>query len=79
VINSEPDRGGYFIIVHNARSIVLKKNISRFLWDAHNCEESLRGDELGISTKYLDYWNDLNDIWFLGMQVINGLMTQVPT
>jgi hypothetical protein len=55
------------------------KNISRFLWDAHNCEESLRGDELGISTKYLDYWNDLNDIWFLGMQVINGLMTQVPT
>jgi hypothetical protein len=79
VINSEPDRGGYFIIVHNARSIVLKKNISRFLWDAHNCEESLRGDELGISTKYLDYWNDLNDIWFLGMQVINGLMTQVHT
>ena len=50
----------------------------RFLWDAHNCEESLSEDELGISANYLDYWNDLNDLWFLGMQVLNSLMPQVP-
>jgi hypothetical protein len=49
----------------------------RFLWDAHNCEESLSEDELGISANYLDAWNDLSDLWFLGMQVLNSLMPQV--
>jgi hypothetical protein len=51
----------------------------RFLWDAHNCEESLNEDELGISANYLDHWNDLSDLWFLGMQVLNSLMPQVRT
>ena len=52
---------------------------TRFLWDAHNCEESLNEDELGISANYLDHWNDLSDLWFLGMQVLNSLMPQVKT
>lgn len=52
--------------------------IVRFLWDAHNCEESLNEDELGISSNYLDHWNDLGDLWFLGMQVLNSLMPQLP-
>jgi hypothetical protein len=55
----------------------LYKIPSRFLWDAHNCEESLNEDELGISANYLDYWNDLGDLWFLGMQVLNGIIPQV--
>ena len=51
--------------------------ISRFLWDAHNCEESLDEEELGVSTNYLNHWNDLVDLWYLGMQVLANLLTQV--
>lgn len=50
----------------------------RFLWDAHNCEESLDEEELGVSTNYLNHWNDLVDLWYLGMQVLANLLTQLP-
>ena len=46
----------------------------RFLWDAFNCEESDMGDELEVSTAYLMAWNEIADIWFLGMQVIISLL-----
>ena len=52
--------------------------IVRFLWDAHNCEESLDEEELGVSTNYLNHWNDLVDLWYLGMQVLANLITQIP-
>ena len=52
--------------------------IVRFFWDAHNCEESLDEEELGVSSNYLNHWNDLVDLWYLGMQVLANLLTQVP-
>jgi len=52
--------------------------IVRFLWDAHNCEESLDEEELGVSSNYLNHWNDLVDLWYLGMQVLAHLLTQIP-
>ena len=42
----------------------------RFLWDAHNCEEAREEEELVVSTPYIEHWNDLIDLWYLGMQVI---------
>ena len=47
------------------------------MWDAHNCEESLDEEELGVSSNYLNYWNDLVDLWYLGMQVLANLLMQV--
>ena len=41
----------------------------RFLWDAHNCEEAREEEELVVSTPYIEHWNDLIDLWYLGMQV----------
>ena len=41
----------------------------RFLWDAHNCEEAREEEELVVSTPYIEHWNELIDLWYLGMQV----------
>ena len=50
----------------------------RFLWDAHNCEEAREEQELVVSTPYIEHWNDLIDLWFLGMQVLSNVLQQVP-
>ena len=47
----------------NAQAVV------RFLWDAHNCEEAREEEELVVSTPYIEHWNELIDLWYLGMQV----------
>merc|ERR1711997_20410 len=52
--------------------------VVRFLWDAHNCEEAREEEELVVSTPYIEYWNDLIDLWFLGMQVLSNVLQQVP-
>ena len=43
--------------------------VVRFLWDAHNCEEAREEEELVVSTPYIEHWNELIDLWYLGMQV----------
>jgi len=52
--------------------------VVRFLWDAHNCEEAREEQELVVSTPYIEHWNDLIDLWFLGMQVLSNVLQQVP-
>lgn len=52
--------------------------VIRFLWDAHNCEETPEEDEYGVSNNYIPYWNDLIDLWYLGMQVLSSLLAQLP-
>ena len=47
----------------------------RFLWDAHNCEEAREEEELVVSTPYIEHWNDLIDLWYLGMQVGTSVQT----
>ncbi len=51
----------------------------RFLWDAHNCDDSPKDGELqlGVSFDYILNWNDLEQLWFLGMQILNSLMESV--
>ena len=51
--------------------------VIRFLWDAHNVDESPDEDEYSVSINYLPCWNDLIDLWYLGMQVLSSLLTQV--
>ena len=49
--------------------ILCYQAVVRFLWDAHNCEEAREEEELVVSTPYIEHWNDLIDLWYLGMQV----------
>ena len=53
--------------------------VVRFLWDAHNCEDSPADSsmQLGVSFAYVERWNDLEQLWFLGMQILNSLMKPV--
>ena len=51
--------------------------VIRFLWDAHNIDESPEEDEYSVSNSYLPFWNDLIDLWYLGMQVLSSLLTTV--
>ena len=50
--------------------------VIRFLWDAHNTDES-EEEEYSVSNSSLPYWNDLIDLWYLGMQVLSSLLPQV--
>ena len=56
------------------------QSVVRFLWDAHNCEDSPADAEmqLGVSFAYVERWSDdLEQLWFLGMQILNSLMRPV--
>ena len=50
-------------------TIIKYQAVVRFLWDAHNCEEAREEEELVVSTPYIEHWNELIDLWYLGMQV----------
>jgi len=52
--------------------------VVRFLWDAHNCEEAREEEELVVSTPYIEHWNELIDLWYLGMQVLSNVLAVVP-
>lgn len=52
--------------------------VVRFLWDAHNCEEAREEEELVVSTPYIEHWNDLIDLWYLGMQVLSNVLQMIP-
>lgn len=48
----------------------------RFLWDAYTIDESANPNELSISMQYKERWAELNELWFLGMQTLAGLVPQ---
>lgn len=50
----------------------------RFLWDAYNIDESNDPTALVVSMGYKEHWNEIADLWFLGMQTMSGVLTQVP-
>ncbi|XP_068243911.1 neurochondrin homolog [Palaemon carinicauda] len=50
----------------------------RFLWDAHNIEESRDYATLVVSTKYEFHWGSLMDLWFLGMHTLSLLLPEIP-
>ena len=58
----------------------LFQSVVRFLWDAHNCEDSPADSavQLGVSFAYVERWqDDLEQLWFLGMQILNSLIKPV--
>lgn len=50
----------------------------RFLWDAHNVEESRDYATLVVSSKYESHWGSLMDLWFLGMHTLSLLLPTIP-
>ncbi|XP_038207033.1 neurochondrin homolog [Zerene cesonia] len=50
----------------------------RFLWDAYIVDESNDPSALVVSMTYKEHWNEIADLWFLGMQTLSGVLTIVP-
>ena len=50
----------------------------RFLWDAYNIDESNDPTALVVSMSYKEHWNEIADLWFLGMQTMSGVLEMVP-
>ncbi|CAH0400436.1 unnamed protein product [Chilo suppressalis] len=50
----------------------------RFLWDAYIVDESNDPTALVVSMTYKEHWNEIADLWFLGMQTMSGVLTIVP-
>lgn len=50
----------------------------RFLWDAHNIEESRDYATFVVSSKYEFHWGSLMDLWFLGMHTLSLLLPEIP-
>lgn len=50
----------------------------RFLWDAYIVDESNDPTALVVSIAYKEYWFELMELWFLGMQTMSGVLAQIP-
>ncbi|EDS31631.1 conserved hypothetical protein [Culex quinquefasciatus] len=50
----------------------------RFLWDAYNIDESNNPQELVVSMAYKEYWFEIMELWFLGMQTMSGILRLIP-
>uniref|UniRef100_A0A1A9WJS0 Neurochondrin n=1 Tax=Glossina brevipalpis TaxID=37001 RepID=A0A1A9WJS0_9MUSC len=50
----------------------------RFLWDAYNVDESNDPTALVVVIAYKKHWNELSELWFLGMQTMCGVLPAVP-
>ncbi|KAK4300039.1 hypothetical protein Pmani_027741 [Petrolisthes manimaculis] len=46
----------------------------RFLWDAHNTEESDDNATLVVCDQYRRHWDDLADLWYLGIHTLGHLL-----
>ncbi|XP_012285417.1 neurochondrin homolog [Orussus abietinus] len=50
----------------------------RFLWDAYIVDESNDPTELVVAMAYKEHWNEIMELWFLGMQTMAGILQMVP-
>lgn len=50
----------------------------RFLWDAYNVDESNDPTALVVSMAYKEFWSEIADLWFLGMQTMSAVLALVP-
>ncbi|KAF7265170.1 hypothetical protein GWI33_021363 [Rhynchophorus ferrugineus] len=50
----------------------------RFLWDAYIIDESNDPTALVVSITYKEHWIELMELWFLGMQTMAGILSQIP-
>lgn len=56
----------------------------RFLWDAYTVDENSSSSsrfalgQLVVTMNYKESWIELQELWFLGMQNLSGILTLVP-
>lgn len=55
----------------------------RFLWDAYTVDENSNSSrhslsQLVVTMTYKEAWIELQELWFLGMQNLSGILTHVP-
>lgn len=50
----------------------------RFLWDAYIVDESNDPTALVVNISYKEHWNEIMELWFLGMQTMAGVLQLVP-
>ncbi|XP_066262261.1 neurochondrin homolog [Euwallacea similis] len=50
----------------------------RFLWDAYIIDESNDPNELVVAMSYKEHWLEIMELWFLGMQTLAGIISQIP-
>lgn len=50
----------------------------RFLWDAFNVEDSSDGSCLVVAFAYRFIWDQVKELWFLGMQALSSLLPLMP-
>lgn len=56
----------------------------RFLWDAYSVDENSNSSsryalgQLVVTMTYKESWMELQELWFLGMQNLSGILTLVP-
>lgn len=55
----------------------------RFLWDAYTVDENSSSSlssygQLVVTMTYKESWMELQELWFLGMQNLSGILTLVP-
>lgn len=50
----------------------------RFLWDAYIVDESNDPEALVVAMSYKEHWNEIMELWFLGMQTMSGILKAIP-
>lgn len=65
-------KGSDFTIFRFVQSTV------RFLWDAHNVEESQDFATLVVSSLYNPHWDNLRELWYLGMMTLSNILPTIP-
>lgn len=50
----------------------------RFLWDAYSVDESNDPSALVVAMAYKEHWNEIMELWFLGMQTMCALLPLIP-
>lgn len=77
---------GLLLLKQNAKKV--KKNdfticryiqaTIRFLWDAYMVDESNDPTALVVAMAYKEHWNEITELWFLGMQTMSGILPVIP-
>uniref|UniRef100_A0A4D5RA89 Neurochondrin-like protein n=1 Tax=Scolopendra viridis TaxID=118503 RepID=A0A4D5RA89_SCOVI len=50
----------------------------KFLWDAHNVDDSHDANTLSVAHDYKKIWTQVMELWFLGMQALSTLLPKMP-
>lgn len=50
----------------------------RFLWDAYIVDESNDPQSLVVAMAYKESWSEMEELWFLGMQTMSGILAPIP-